>query len=131
MRAKFVTIIGNAMVADYTMFNKHFKYLSLTPEEEQAVIAEAEKWAVLCEIETDVSYDEFGDYSLDTKKDITRLTDSYGDVIVRDGKIWGVVVNNHGIVKKGGKLVDKWDDWESRAVYYYTHTYSLIRVDKE
>ncbi len=131
MRAKFVTIIGNAMVADYTMFNKHFKYLDFTLEEEQALIAEAEKWAVLREIETNVSYDEFGDYSLDTKKDITRLTDYYGDVIVRDGKIWGVIVNNHGIVKKGGKLVDKWDRWESRAVYYYTHTYSLIRVDKE
>ena len=46
MKGRFVTIIGNPAIADYTLHKKHFKYLTLSPEEEAALVSEAQKWAV-------------------------------------------------------------------------------------
>ena len=127
MNGKFVSVTGNAAVADFTKFKKHFKYLTLTPEEEGALIAKAARWELYCTVDTEVSHDEFGDYALDTKYDTTRLTDFSGEIIVKDGRIVGVI-NSYGIIKPNKKLVFQSESWESRAVYYYTHTFTLRAV---
>ena len=127
MNAKFVSVIGNPAVADFTRFNKHFKYLTLTPEQESALTEKAARWELYCTIDTEVSHDEFGDYDLDTKYDTTRLTDFHGEIIVKDGRIVGVI-NSYGIIKPNQKLVRQSESWESRAVYYYTHTFTLRAV---
>lgn len=127
MNAKFVSVIGNPMVADFTRFKKHFKYLTLTPDEEASLAEKAARWELYCTIDTDVSHDEYGDYSLDTKYDTTRLTDFHGEIIVKDGRIVGVI-NSYGIIKPNQKLVCQSESWESRAVYYYTRTFTLRPV---
>ncbi len=127
MNAKFVSVIGNPAVADFKRFNKHFKYLTLTPEQEIALTEKAARWELYCTIDTEVSHDEFGDYALDTKYDTTRLTDFHGEIIVKDGRIVGVI-NSYGIIKPNQKLVYQSESWESRAVYYYTHTFTLRAV---
>ena len=130
MNGRFVKMTGNPAVADYTKDKKHFKYLTPTPDEEAALVAEAIKWMVYSVQQTKVSYDEFGDYNLETKYYRTRLDDYHGDIIIDNGKVWGVV-NSSRIIKRGQELVEKFDSWESRAVYYYTTKYSIIRVDEK
>lgn len=128
MNGKFVKIIGNKMIADYTAHKKHFKYLTPTPEEETALVAEAKKWAVYHIEETKVSHDEFGDYNIDTKHHTTRLDDYHGDIIIKDGRVWGVV-SEYRLIKRGETLVEKSDSWESRAVYYYTDRYTIVKAE--
>jgi len=130
MNAKFVSITHSATIADFEKFNKHFKILALTPDEEAALVAEAENWVLSCVQETKVSHDEFGDYALNTKQSDTRLTDFHGFIIIKDRRIDGVV-NENGIIKPNKPFVDKWDSWESRAVYYYTDTYTLKKQPKK
>ena len=129
MNGRFIEIIGNPAIASYTKHKKHFKYMTLTAEEEAALVAEAGRWAVYHIRETKVSYDEYGDYGPDTENWTTVLTDFYGDIIIKDKKVYGVV-NDSRIIKRGNKLVEKSERWESRAVYYHTDTYSIEPIKK-
>ena len=127
MNGRFVTMAGNPAVASYTKHKKHFTYLTLTPEQESALVAEAEKWAVKRVAVTKASHDEYGDHT-DTETSLTRLTDFHGDIVVRNGKIHAAV-NDHGIIRKDRAVVTKLERWESRSVEYITYTFTLVRVD--
>lgn len=129
MNAKFVTQVGSSAIASFTKDKKHFKYLEPTAQAQLTLEEEAAKWELYSVTEVEVSHDEYGGYALDTQYSTTRLTDFYGEIIVRDGKIVGVI-HSYGIIKLDKKVVSQSESWESRAVKYYTRTFTLRRVTK-
>ena len=129
MNGKFVKMISNSAIASFTEHKKHFKYIEPTPQEQLALEAEAEKWELYSVTDVDVSHEEYGEYSLDTQYSTTRLTDFYGNIIVRDSKIVGII-HSRGIIKPNQRIVSKSESWESRAVKYYTYTFTLRRVSR-
>lgn len=138
MPARFITAVPNPTANSFTAQGIHFEYLTLDPDTEARLIAEANGWQIDTTISTEISHDEYGDHSGGTRSRSRRLTEintlskpvsflyASGDIIVEDGRVVGVVVYT-------GRDTDRYGYKEVTPInadpYYHLETW-MIRPSK-
>ena len=103
--SRFVTEVKNPGENSFVAAGKYFEYVTLSPDVEAAVIAEAEGWEAVNLFEEEIENDDYGTSTFRTHEYTKKVTEmqslseemaSYsfpaGDILVEDGKFVGVIL---------------------------------------
>ncbi len=116
MKTRFVQIVNDGTVADFSAQGLNFAYLSPAEQEQVDLLQKATAWQVRCFTTGTFYHDEYGDYDLTDEESFRtlagmtslsqkqKLAGLIGDIIVENGQIVGIVIWSGQVTNRYGKI---------------------------